>query len=287
LIFDEGSLAKSGTNEAGFASDDKASSGGSVRFQLLFSTVAFPCAETACTGSPTGVIRCIATISILAAMNRKHEMIILGLTGSIGMGKSTVAQMFRDLGVAVHDADAVVHALYEGEAVHLVDSLFPGTASGGKVDRARLAARILDDPAAMRKLEDAIHPLVRNSEKAFLKKARQRNDSFVVLDIPLLFETGADRRVDGVIVVTADPGEQRRRVLGRPGMSEAKFNSILARQMADSEKRRRADFLITTGSTRNSESTMSLEATRRQVIQIADRITSGSWKPVAKPGLGD
>lgn len=220
-------------------------------------------------------------------MNRKREMTILGLTGSIGMGKSTVAQMFRDLGVAVHDADAVVHALYDGPAVPVVEALFPGTTSDGKVDRARLGARILDDPLAMKKLENAIHPLVRKSEKAFLKKARQKNERFVVLDIPLLFETGADRRVDGVIVVTADPDEQRRRVMQRPGMTAEKLDSILARQTPDSEKRHRADFLVITGSTRNSGAKSGMEATRRQVRRIVDCISSGAWKPDERPRPGN
>jgi dephospho-CoA kinase len=221
-----------------------------------------------------------------SAMNRKGKMTILGLTGSIGMGKSTVAQMFRDSGIAVHDADAAVHALYDGPAVPIVEALFPGTTSDGKVDRARLSARILDDPAAMKKLENAIHPLVRKSERAFLQKARQQNEAFVVLDIPLLFETGAERRVDGVIVVTADPDEQRRRVMRRPGMTAEKFDSILARQTPDSEKRHRADFLVTTGSTQNSGAKRGLEATRQQVRQIVDRISSGAWKPGEKPRPG-
>jgi dephospho-CoA kinase len=139
----------------------------------------------------------------------------------------------------------------------------------------------------MDRLENAVHPLVRKSEQAFLEKARQQNEAFVVLDIPLLFETGADRRVDGVIVVTAEPDEQRRRVMQRQGMTAAKFNAILARQTPDTEKRRRADFLVITGSTRKSGRKNGFDATREQVRQIVERINSGSWRPAKKPNLND
>jgi dephospho-CoA kinase len=174
-------------------------------------------------------------------------VIVLGLTGSIGMGKSTTARMFADEGVPVHDADAAVHRLYEGRAAPLVGAAFPGTVIAGVVDRARLAAAVLNDRAAMSRLEAIVHPLVREEEREFLERHRRAGAPLVVLDIPLLFETGAEDRVDRIAVVTADAAEQRRRVLSRPGMTEEKFAAILARQVADSEKRARADFLIDTG----------------------------------------
>lgn len=174
-------------------------------------------------------------------------MLVLGLTGSIGMGKSTTAGFFRELGVPVHDADATVHALYAGRAAPLVEAAFPGTTRGGQVDRARLAEAVLGRPEALRRLESLIHPLVREEEEAFLAKARAEGRPLVVLDIPLLFETGARGRVDRVLVVTAPPEEQRRRVLARPGMTPEKLDAILARQVPDAEKRRRADFVVDTG----------------------------------------
>jgi dephospho-CoA kinase len=171
-------------------------------------------------------------------------MFVLGLTGSIGMGKSTAARFFVEAGVPVHDADAVVHRLYEGEAAAAIETAFPGTTLSGKVDRARLAERVLDDPAAIRRLEAIIHPLVRESEVKFLADAAARAEPVVVLDIPLLFETGGEQRVDAVVVVSAGAEAQRNRVLGRPGMTESKLESILAKQMPDAEKRRRAHFVV-------------------------------------------
>jgi dephospho-CoA kinase len=171
-------------------------------------------------------------------------MFVLGLTGSIGMGKSTASRFFAEAGVPVHDADAVVHRLYEGEAAAAIETAFPGTTLSGKVDRARLAERVLDDPAAIRRLEAIIHPLVRESEVKFLADAAARAEPVVVLDIPLLFETGGEQRVDAVVVVSAGAEAQRNRVLGRPGMTESKLESILAKQMPDAEKRRRAHFVV-------------------------------------------
>jgi dephospho-CoA kinase len=187
-------------------------------------------------------------------------MIRLGLTGSIGMGKSTTAGFFRSLGVPVHDADATVHALYSGPAVAAVEAAFPGTTRDGVVDRPTLAARVLGDPAAVSRLEAIVHPLVRDAEIAFLERARAEARRIVVLDIPLLFETGAERRVDAVVTVTA-PGEfQRARVLARPGMTAEKLDHILARQTSDAEKRRRSHFLVDTS--------RGLEPACRQVADV-------------------
>jgi dephospho-CoA kinase len=169
-------------------------------------------------------------------------MFILGLTGSIGMGKSVTARLFVNEGLPVHDADAAVHSLYEGQAVEAVEAAFPGTTEGGKVDRAKLAARVLDDAAAIKQLEAIVHPLVRQSEKQFLASAA--GAPVVVLDIPLLFETGGQTRVDAVVVVSAPAEVQRTRVLARPGMTLAKLDAILAKQTPDSEKRARAHFVV-------------------------------------------
>ncbi|MBZ9861374.1 dephospho-CoA kinase [Mesorhizobium sp. CA12] len=174
-------------------------------------------------------------------------MIVLGLTGSIGMGKSTTAKMFAEAGVPVHDSDETVHRLYSGKAAPLVEAAFPGTTQVGAVDRVKLAEKVLADPAALKRLEAIIHPLVRADADAFLAKHRAAGARLAVLDIPLLFETGGRSRVDKVVVVSASPEIQRERVLARPGMSEEKFSSILARQVPDAEKRRLADFIIDTG----------------------------------------
>ncbi|TJV03347.1 MAG: dephospho-CoA kinase [Mesorhizobium sp.] len=174
-------------------------------------------------------------------------MIVLGLTGSIGMGKSTTARMFAEAGVPVHDSDEAVHRLYAGKAAPLVEAAFPGTTAAGVVDRAKLGARVLGDAAALKKLEAIIHPLVRADADAFLAKHRTAGESIAVLDIPLLFETGGRNRVDKVVVVTAPPEVQRQRVLARPGMTEEKLATILAKQVPDAEKRRLADFIIDTG----------------------------------------
>lgn len=192
-------------------------------------------------------------------------MIVLGLTGSIGTGKSTTAAMFGDLGVPVHDADATVHDLYRTDAVAPVAARFPDALSGGVIDRKALSAVLAGAPERFAELEAIIHPLVRAREEAFLETARRNATPLVLLDIPLLFETGGAGRVDKVVVVTCDPEIQRQRVLGRPGMTEEKFQLILSRQMPDKEKRRRADFLIDTG--------RGLEAARKRVEEIVETLT--------------
>ena len=173
-------------------------------------------------------------------------MFILGLTGSLGMGKSTTARFFIEEGVPVHDADAVVHRLYEGEAVAAIEAAFPGTTADGKVDRNKLAARVLGDHAALKRLEAIVHPLVHEAERRLLAEAEARGEKVAVLDIPLLFETGGDARVDAVVVVSAPAEVQHSRVLQRPGMTMEKLEAILAKQMPDAEKRRRADFIVDT-----------------------------------------
>ena len=199
-------------------------------------------------------------------------MIVLGLTGSIGMGKSTTAKMFSDFGVPVHDSDEAVHRLYRGKAVPLVEAAFPGTTAGGTVDRAKLAERVLGDPAALKRLEALVHPLVRADATAFLKRHHAAGAQLAVVDIPLLFETGGQERVDQVVVGTAGPEVQRERVLARPGMTEEKFGKILAKQVPDEEKRRLADFVIDTG--------RGMEAARLAVADIIEELTGK--RPVAK-----
>jgi dephospho-CoA kinase len=176
-------------------------------------------------------------------------MKILGLTGSIGMGKSTAAAMLRRLGVPVHDADATVHRLLAkgGAAVPAIEAAFPGVVVEGAVDRHELGRQVFGQPAQLRRLEAILHPLVRRAETAFLKRHRRRRTPLVVLDIPLLFETGGERRCDKVVVVSCPAFLQAQRVLGRPGMSVAKLAAILAKQMPDADKRRRADFVLPTG----------------------------------------
>ncbi len=173
-------------------------------------------------------------------------MIVLGLTGSIGMGKSTTAQLFAEAGVPVYDADAAVHRLYEGEAVPAIEAAFPGTTTDGKVDRNRLSARVVHDPAAMKRLEEIVHPMLGASRHKFLQDAEQSGAPVAVIDIPLLFETGGEKRVDAVVVVTTTPELQRERILARPNMTEEKLAAILARQMPDAEKRKRAHFVVDT-----------------------------------------
>lgn len=187
-------------------------------------------------------------------------MITLGLTGSIGMGKSTTAKMFAACGVPVHDADASVHALYAGRAAPLIDKAFPGAVVAGKVDRTRLSEHVLGKPDAMKRLEAIVHPLVREEETRFVETARSARQRIVVLDIPLLFETGGNRRVDAAVVVTADAAVQRQRVLDRPGMTADRFEAILQKQLPDSEKRRRSHFLVDTG--------LGMESARRAVRAI-------------------
>lgn len=186
--------------------------------------------------------------------------VIVGLTGSIGMGKSTVAQMFRDCGVPVFDADAEVHRLQApgGSVVAAIEARFPGTTGAGGVDRAKLAAAVLGDDTAMKALEAIVHPAVGVERAAFLRA--NADADLVVFDVPLLFETGGDARVDEVVVVSAAPAVQRARTLARPGMTEAKFDAILARQLPDAEKRARADFVIATDTP--------LEETRAAVARV-------------------
>jgi dephospho-CoA kinase len=173
-------------------------------------------------------------------------MLVVGLTGSIGMGKSTAAERFRGRGIAVFDADAAVHALYAGAAAPLVETAFPGTTAEGKVERARLAAMVMEDPEAFRRLEAIIHPLVEAEEQAFLRREAARGAEMAVLEIPLLYETGRDAHVDAVVVVSASAATQRARVLKRPGMTPEKLDGLLTRQLSDAEKRRRADFVVDT-----------------------------------------
>lgn len=173
-------------------------------------------------------------------------MIVLGLTGSVGMGKSTAAKMFEEEGIPVFDADAAVHRLYEGEAVPLIEAAFPGTTREGRVDRDLLSARVVGDERALAKLESIIHPLVMTARKAFLAVAESAGAKIAVLDIPLLFETGGHVRVDKVAVVSAPHHMQKARVMQRPGMTEEKFAAIHTRQIPDAEKRVRADFIIDT-----------------------------------------
>ncbi len=173
-------------------------------------------------------------------------MLVVGLTGSMGMGKSTAAKRFLGHGVPVFDADAEVHGLYDGEAVPLIEALFPGTAVDGRVDRQRLAAAVVGDREAISRLEAIVHPLVHEAERAFVLQHRQAGAALVVLEIPLLFETGADGRVDATVLVSAPPDVQRSRVLSRAGMTPEKFDALQARQMPDAEKRARADFVVDT-----------------------------------------
>jgi len=173
-------------------------------------------------------------------------MIILGLTGSIGMGKSTTAKLFAEAGVPVYDADAAVHRLYEGEAVPAIEAAFPGTTVDGKVDRARLSALVVHDPAAMKQLERIVHPMLGASRKKFLDQAERSGAPVAVVDVPLLYETGGHNRVDAVVVVTTSPEVQRERILARDNMTGEKLDAILARQLPDSEKRKRADFVVDT-----------------------------------------
>ena len=193
-------------------------------------------------------------------------MFVIGLTGSLGMGKSTTARLFAEAGVPVHDADAVVHRLYDGEAATAIEAVFPGTTSAGQVDRNRLAARVLNDAAALKRLEAIVHPLVQAAEQRLLDEAAARGERVAVLDIPLHFETGADQRVDAVVVVSAPAEVQRARVLERPGMTLDKLESILAKQIPDVEKRRRADFVVDTS--------RGLEMARAEVRAILDAVAT-------------
>jgi dephospho-CoA kinase len=173
-------------------------------------------------------------------------MIVLGLTGSIGMGKSTTAKLFAEAGVPVYDADAAVHRLYEGEAAPAIEAAFPGTTKEGKVDRNKLSAHVVHDPAAMKRLEQIVHPMLGESRRRFLQEAEQAGARVAVVDVPLLFETGGEKRVDAVVVVTTTTEVQRQRILARPNMTDERLNAILSLQMPDAEKRKRAHFVVDT-----------------------------------------
>ena len=194
-------------------------------------------------------------------------MVILGLTGSIGMGKSTTASLFLGAGIPVFDADAAVHALYAGPAVPAIEEAFPGTTKDGAVDRELLRQRVFDDAGVLRRLESIVHPLVQEVRATFLARAGAAGSSLVVLDIPLLYETGADRGVDAVAVVSAPEAVQKARVMARAGMTEERFSAIMARQIPDSEKRRRADFVIETGD--------GLERARARVSEVIAALSLG------------
>jgi len=200
-------------------------------------------------------------------------MKILGLTGSVGMGKSTTAQMFVTEGIPMFDADAAVHHLYAGEAAPLIEREFPGTTANGTVDREKLSAQVVGNPEALSRLEKLVHPLVGRLRAKFMHDAEQEAAKAVVLDIPLLFETGDPAKFHAVIVVSAPAEVQRQRVLARPGMTPEKLEAILKRQMPDSEKRARADFVINTGE--------GLESARKQVKEVLAEVLSPGW--VRKP----
>jgi dephospho-CoA kinase len=191
-------------------------------------------------------------------------MFILGLTGSLGMGKSTTAKLFAEEGVPVHDADASVHRLYEGEAAPLIEAAFPGSTSGGKVDRTKLGQRVLGDDAAIKRLEAIVHPLVRQAEERFLADTARQGAKVAVLDIPLLYETGGEKRCDAVVVVSAPSQLQRARAFERPGMTDAKFQALLAKQLPDADKRARADFIVDSGH--------GVEQARTQVREILAQV---------------
>lgn len=192
-------------------------------------------------------------------------MFVIGLTGSIAMGKSTTARMFADAGVPVYDADAAVHRLYENEAAGAIEAAFPGTTREGKVDRAALRGRVTGDAPALRLLESIVHPLVGEARNTFLREAEAAGAKVAVLDIPLLLETGGDTRVDAVVVVSAPVEVQRARAAER-GLSAEQFDALLARQMPDAEKSRRADFVVDTS--------QGLEHARQQVQAILKAVAS-------------
>jgi dephospho-CoA kinase len=193
-------------------------------------------------------------------------MIVLGLTGSIGMGKSTASKLFSEEGIPVYEADEAVHALYKGAAAQLIEAEFPGTTRDGEVDRAVLARMVFGNPEALKRLEAIVHPLVREIETSFVEAAREAGVPLVVLDVPLLFENGGEARCDLVAVVSAPPEIQRERVMRREGMTEERFKAILARQVPDAEKRARADIVIDTSGP--------VENTRRTVQDIIARFTA-------------
>lgn len=200
-------------------------------------------------------------------------MIVVGLTGSIGMGKSTTARFFADEGIPVHDADATVHDLYQAEAVEPVERAFPGTTKSGAIDRQELSRQLAGKPDGFKRLEAIVHPLVQERERRFLDQQRRAGTNFVLLDIPLLFENHREKAVDVVVVATCDPNIQRERVLSRPNMTEEKFQLILSRQMPDREKRKKADFLVDTGHGK--------DAARSRVSEIVKILRAGKMSEIA------
>lgn len=203
-------------------------------------------------------------------------MLVIGLTGSIGMGKSAIAAMFRARGVAVCDADAEVHKLYAGAAVPLIEAAFPGTTTGGKVDRPKLASALMADPSGFKRLEAIVHPLVHKAERDFLRAEAAKGATAAILEIPLLFETRGEHRVDLVVVVSAPAEAQRERVLARPGMTLEKLDSLLSRQTSDAEKRARADFIVDTGGTM-AESEAQVDAILASLKDRVARAFAAHW----------
>lgn len=191
-------------------------------------------------------------------------MRVIGLTGSIGMGKSTTAKLFAEAGVPVYDADATVHRVYASEAAPAIEAAFPGTTENGAVDRVKLSAQVVGNPEAMKRLEAIVHPMLRRYHEAFLVEAEASGAPVAVIDVPLLFETGGDRRVDAVVVVSTAPDVQRQRILARDNMTTDKLDAILSRQMPDAEKRRRADFVVDT--------THGLEPVRAAIRDILEAV---------------
>jgi dephospho-CoA kinase len=192
------------------------------------------------------------------------RMKVLGLTGSMGMGKSTTAKLFAEAGVPVYDADATVHQIYQGEAAPAIEAVFPGTTVDGKVDRSRLSAMVVHDPAAIKRLEQIVHPMLRAYHQKFLDDAERSGAAVAVVDVPLLFETGGDKRVDAVVVVTTTPENQRERILARGTMTGEALDALLARQMPDVEKRKRADFVVDTSH--------GLDPVRLRIRDILERV---------------
>ena len=191
-------------------------------------------------------------------------MKILGLTGSMGMGKSTTAKLFAEAGVPVYDADATVHMIYQGEATPVIEAAFPGTTDNGRVDRSKLSASVVHDPLAIKRLEAIVHPMLRAHHQQFIDDAERSGAAVAVVDVPLLFETGGDKRVDAVVVVTTSPQIQRERILARGTMTSEALEGLLARQMPDAEKRARADFVVDTSS--------GLDPVRERIRDILDQV---------------
>ena len=202
-------------------------------------------------------------------------MLLLGLTGSIGMGKSTTAKLFEEAGVPVYDADATVHKIYEGEAVPAVEAAFPGVTVNGRVDRQKLSAKVVNNAQAMERLETIVHPMLRSHQLRFLSDAERSGAPVAVLDVPLLFETGGEKRVDAVVVVTTTPDVQRERILARENMTHDKLEAILARQIPDEEKRARADFVVDTSH--------GLEPVRQRIGEILREVVKMPKRRVESP----